>query len=297
MNKIRILLFCVLALALTISCSLGGLSDQQMQATSIALQATQVALEMKILELQQQQTAAAQPLPTAEPEAQAHAAIPGGNEVLFEGIHFYYDATMATSVEASIVPSTEDIVGVIPEHIEFVFGSYAWTGSMHTPTIYIYPVDAYRSANEYVNENIDGLKTLLDQRPAAPDTIPFLPMWNAGQMFNSNVEYLDFENGSGVRFLTQYGQAIYPINNNGLFYTFQGLTNDGAWYVAMVLPVANPLLSPDGNEPPGGDWETFDANFEAHLAEVKTLLQSQPNPNFTPNLNLLDDMVRSMRVK
>ena len=294
MKKTRIFLITMFVLTFTLACSLTDLipGDNQMEATAVALQATQTALDMKIMELQQQQTAAAQP----PAEAEAHAAPPDGSEVIYEGIRFVYAPSIASGVDPVSKPSMEDIAGMIPEHIEFIFNSYVWNGSMHTPTIYVYSVETYRSANEYSGEIIDDLKTLLQDRPAAPDTIPFLPMWNAGQMFRSNVEYLDFQNGSGVRFLTQYGQAIYPINNKDLFYTFQGLTNDGNWYVAAVLPVANPEL-PSSEEPPNGDWEAFSNNFEAHLIEMAILLEAQPDQAFSPNLSALDDLIHSLQVK
>lgn len=296
MKKTRIFLITMFVLTFTLACSLTDLipGDNQMEATAVALQATQVALDMKIMELQQQQTAAAQP----PAEAESHSVPPpDGNEVIYEGIRFVYAPSIASGVDPVSKPSMEDIVGVIPEHIEFIFNGYAWNGSMHTPTIYIYSVDAYRSANEYSGEIIDELNILLQNRPAAPDTIPFLPIWNAGQMFHSNVEYMDFQNGSGVRFLTQYGQAIYPVNNNGLFYTFQGITNDGNWYVAAVLPVANPELPPNGEEPLNGDWEAFSNNFEAHLNEMAILLESQPDQAFNPNISALDDLIHSLQVK
>jgi hypothetical protein len=294
MRKSRIVLVSMLALVLSLACGLSDLTgDSQMQATAVALQATQAALDMKILELQQQQTAVAQQ-PTAVLEVQA--AAPDGKEVDFEGIRFTYDPALASGVESSVLPPAEDMVGVVPEHVRFVFRDYAWNGSMHTPAIYIYPVDAYRTTNEYVNENIDRLIELLGQRPAEPGTIPFLPVWNAAQMIASNVEYMDFQNGSGVRYLSQYGQAIYPINNNGLFYTFQGITSDGAWYVAVVMPVAHPML-PSTDEPPGGDWEAFSDQFEAYLSETKALLETQSDVSFTPDLRLLDAMARSLQVK
>ena len=294
MRKLRVVLVSILALGLSMACGLSDLTgDNQMQATAVALQATQAALDMKLLELQQQQTAAVQQ-PTAELEAQA--AAPDGKEVAFEGIRFTYDPALASGVESSILPAAEDMLGVVPEHIRFVFRDYVWSGSMHTPAIYVFPADAYRTTNEYVNENIDRLTELLEQRPAETGTIPFLPVWNAGQMIASNVEYMDFQNGSGVRYLSQYGQAIYPINNNGLFYTFQGITSDGAWYVAVVMPVAHPLL-PSSDEPPGGDWEAFSDQFETYLKETRVLLESQSDASFTPDLRLLDALAVSLQVK
>ena len=44
-------------------------------------------------------------------------------------------------------------------------------------------------------------------------TLPFLPLFNSKQMMHSQVEYLDFKNGKGVRYLTQYAQGPLAINN------------------------------------------------------------------------------------
>ena len=55
MRKLRVVLVSILALGLSMACGLSDLTgDNQMQATAVALQATQAALDMKLLELQQQ---------------------------------------------------------------------------------------------------------------------------------------------------------------------------------------------------------------------------------------------------
>jgi hypothetical protein len=85
------------------------------------------------------------------------------------------------------------------------------------------------------------------------------------------VQYLDFKNGKGVRFLTWYSQGIMPVNNHELIYTYQGLTGDGTYYVAAVLPVNHPSLPADGkvtgNEPP-----EFTSNYTAYIASVVNTL-------------------------
>lgn len=297
MKKIRILLLALLVLVFSLSCSLTSLlpGGSNTEATAVALQATQVALEMKIIELQQQQTAIAQQ-PT-EAEAEAHSAPIEGNEIIFEGIRFVYPNAIASGVDPAIKAETEDMARVIPDHIEFTLNDYAWNGSMHTPTVYIYSTDTYRSVDEYAGESIDELNTLIHDRPAAPETIPFLPMWNAGQVFTADVKYMDFQNGSGVRFLTMYAQAIYPVNNNGLFYTYQGLTNDGKWYVSAVFPVAQASLPATGEDIPGGDWQAFGDNFQAHLDDMSNLLNTASDESFTPHLTELDALIHSIQVK
>jgi hypothetical protein len=135
-----------------------------------------------------------------------------------------------------------------------------------------------------------------------PENLPFLPTFNAGQVFHSNEQSLTFQNGTGIRFLTQYAQAPYPVNNESLFYTFQGLTNDGAYYVSAILPINAAFLSADGNPdtslPVDGapfDWENFE-NTTQHFELVKQKLNATDPNAFTPSLTNLDAMIQSMRI-
>jgi hypothetical protein len=135
-----------------------------------------------------------------------------------------------------------------------------------------------------------------------PENLPFLPTFNAAQVFHSNEQVQKFQNGTGIRFLTQYAQAPYPVNNNSLFYTFQGLTNDGAYYISAILPINAAFLSPDGNPntplPADGvpfDWNNFE-NIPAHFELVKQKLNATDPNAFTPSLTNLDTMIQSVRI-
>jgi hypothetical protein len=114
-----------------------------------------------------------------------------------------------------------------------------------------------------------------------------------GQAFIAKKKLLRFRNGRGVLFLTQYGQEKLPINNAGLVYTFQGLTDDNAWYVSAVFPVAAPGL-------PTSDIVTnskaFLASYDRYLTETVERLEKLPARNYTPSLTLLENVVRSIKV-
>ena len=125
--------------------------------------------------------------------------------------------------------------------------------------------------------------------------MPFLPMFNAAQVLNAQVEYLDFKNGRGVRFLTQYDQGPLPINSYELFYTFQGLTNDGQYYIAAILPVTHPDL-PSTSQVSQQDTSLYE-DFPAYLDQTTDWLNQQPASAFTPDLEKLDAMLQSMEIK
>lgn len=209
-------------------------------------------------------------------------------------------AGVAQDVTSEVIAAVDASAGgpyweLAPEHTVLTLSGYPVAGHMHTPRIYVYPVAELAATNEGAGKIAADLQALL-QTQQAGKYLPFLPLFNAAQVMHAQVQYLDFQGGKGVRFLTQFDQAPLPINNRALFYTFQGLTNDGAYYVAAVLPVNLASLPADEQvgeqELPG-----FIDDFPAYLAEVVSSLDQQPASAFTPDLAALDAMMRSIEVK
>jgi len=187
-----------------------------------------------------------------------------------------------------------------PQHLVLTLQGYPrQAGSYFEGEIYLYPVSRYIELYSGAEATIAALQALLASRPPLPigdprPDLPFLPPANAAQMLVTQAHYLDFGSGSGIRYLTQYGQAILPINNQALFYTYQGLSADGQTYISAILPVAHPLLPADGNTPPGGNWDAFYNQYETYLQETAQALDIQPPEAFIPNLTLLDAMMASL---
>ena len=102
---------------------------------------------------------------------------------------------------------------------------------------------------------------------------------------------------AGVRFLTQYGQAASPVNNYELFYAFQGLTHDGRHVVPAILPASNPMLRADGSAIPGDDYNAFSDNFQDYVNDIEGQLSAQAASSLRPDLSLLDEMIKSLRVE
>jgi hypothetical protein len=94
---------------------------------------------------------------------------------------------------------------------------------------------------------------------------------------------------------THYAQAYVPVNNHELFYTFQGLTDDGSAYVAAILPVSHPAL-PSNQMAYEGNLDTLAQNFDTYIADIEEQFNVQDAPSFTPNLSLLDAMIQSLEV-
>jgi hypothetical protein len=136
------------------------------------------------------------------------------------------------------------------------------------------------------------------------DQLPSIPFFNAKQVFASNIEIVSFQNGSGVRFLTEYVQYATPVNNHELFYHFQGVTRDGIYYIVAVFPIAAPALAETDNPgaaiPPGGieyrDMSDPNADFPSYYATITDLLNATSNEAFSPSIDQLDLLIQSMHV-
>src|SRR5215207_6403721 len=209
----------------------------------------------------------------------------------YQGVHFEYDSTLAESVwpeTAQAEEGTPDTPGwlVWPEHVRITFASarepasprIGSMGPFTHPQIMVFPTNKYGPMSDFAQEEIEKLEALLEARPpASQDTLPLLPLINAAQVLHSQTKYLDFQSGSGVRFLTQYGQDIYPIVNQHLFYTFQGLTQDGAYYVAAAFPIDAAGI-PD--EPDISDWDAFSAGYQEYLTATVSQLDALASDEF-----------------
>lgn len=237
---------------------------------------------------------ATEPAPTVEPTAALPAALPA---VDFEGVRFSYDPALASNIQAEVIeeePGTVDgpYWERLPRHVRFEFEGYPRQGeTFHQAEVLIYPVEDYARLSEGAGPVIEELKQALKDRPSEFDNgLPFLPQWNAAQMFHAQLRYLD----SGLRYVTQYGQDISPITNERVFYTYQGLAGNGKYYVVAIFPISSAVL-PDSGEV--DDYQAFADRYQQFMKETRDALNAEPAENFAPDLELLDALVESITVE
>jgi hypothetical protein len=132
--------------------------------------------------------------------------------------------------------------------------------------------------------------------------MPFLPMWEACQAFVAHVRYVNFKNGRGVFFLTQWNTETSQVVNAGLEYVFQGITNDGRYWIYAEFSVSAPSLL-NGDEPEVRAWDTENyllphnsEKYQEYLRPVVAKLEATPDNEFRPNLRLLEQLIESLRI-
>jgi len=206
-----------------------------------------------------------------------------------------------------IPPSGTDVPGweVTPGHEELEFNGYVLQNRFHEPKIFIYPAQGFAALNDGAAENIRRLQIIL-ANPAVyleNDLLPFIPFFNAGAVFTAQTQVIEFQNGVGVRMLTQYAQSYANVNNHEMFYHFQGLTSDGAYYVIAILPASAPFLAENWDTPvpangiPFPGYDNSNADFEGYYEQVVAKLNSTQPDVFTPSLSALDGLIQSLLIK
>jgi hypothetical protein len=233
----------------------------------------------------------------------ASPTLPEANVTCNE-LSFYLDPALGSGGACTTVPenATSDIpmyyVFIYPGHTELTIENYPLTGTQFPPQIWIYPVDRFSELlPEHIPSHVSDLQNLIANGAGDSAVLPFLPVIPQTQSFHIFETGLSFNGGQGLRFITEYSESPTPINSKCVIYTFQGLTTDGRYWVAVTLPIGNSIL-PATNDmlPEGYTDESLIQGYAAYVREVKAALEAQPLDSFFPAIDSLDNLVRSISV-
>ncbi len=158
-------------------------------------------------------------------------------------------------------------------------------------------VTDFAKSYPYLSEAAAKLRKILTKRPARftfDKELVDIPYNNATGTIESKVQYLNFKTGKGVLFLTQYSQELEanPINNEELTCNFQGLTNDGKYYVAARFALTHPSL------PRGIDFTDHIKrdNKRLYLKKQERELDGLTEESFEPSLRALKSLIASISI-
>ena len=216
-----------------------------------------------------------------------------------DGIELYYDPQLILDVdpftESIPASSGDEMYGMAhPTYVHFDL-------SMEQAQIYIAPVQEYETAADFAPGIIADLHRLNDSIDNFSDCVPELPLNDFflvcdHQQFNSNLAKVDFQNGTGIRFVSVYGvQDMAPVENERLVYVFQGFTNDGKYYLKAVVRLSHSQL-PQTSEIPADVYAAADASIVEQYFDGFEQMLNQNEADFSPALDWIDTFLGSLRV-
>lgn len=165
---------------------------------------------------------------------------------------------------------------VSPQHVRVSLDGYPAEETAFEPHLRVYEineVEAVRSNIEQILLEYQQIMAALPDVQGEWDTLIFVPLIEANQQFYAKPKRVAFQDGTGYRFLTQYGGDDEPVTADKLFYAYHGLTEDDNFLVTAFLPVSHPDLG-----------EGADAEMVAN---------AEPG-SFTPEIERLDSIIQSI---
>lgn len=285
--------------------------ESQISALSTTLES------LKTLSVSTEKSLATAPLPTVEtplpavtatlelePPAEAGNKDTYTGETIFiegEGIQFELPLEIAANATIGSEGVTGEQYGeyfTLPSKRMVEFEDYVIQDHTIPARIHIYPVEEYRKIMpEWTNGQMDALQALLDD--TYPDLrvqnqLPFLPYANAGPVFHALEERISNQTHSGIRYLTQYTQSYAGIANGQVFYTYQGFSADGRYYISAWLPIDSSILEGKNEILNLNQFDQMPEDYYKFRAKEVASFILQDGGVITPNLEALDALIRSL---
>jgi hypothetical protein len=229
------------------------------------------------------------------------------NSITYNGFSFSFDPALASSV--TITPYPGDPIdlqapgGPEVRHTEFILYH-----DLPVPSAFEAPaaIRVYRTADfagyEYPAQRLDQLQQLLAGRPDLgqymvvsgnmnENTLPFMPVLPAAQAIRARAHYVDTGAVRGIGYVTTYRQSVMPFVSGEFFYTFQGLSTDGAYYISAMFRVTAPFFPAEIG--PDFDMDAFMAALPDYFAQSIAQLNQAAPTDFSPSLDALDAVIQS----
>ncbi len=230
----------------------------------------------------------------------------GINIITFNNFGFSFDSSLATNVNVTQfpgdAPDLEQPGGPEVAHTQFVLYSQPPAPeSMFDASV---AIRVYRIADfagyEFPAQQLQQLQALISNRPdlaqfmvvSADNTSEnALPLMPAAQVIRARAQYVQTPSLLGVSYVTVFRQDVSPFTGGEFLYTFQGMSNDGAYYVSAIARLSTNLFPAE--IPSDFDMDQFNATFNDYLNQSVATLNNAAPEDFTPSLTALEALVQT----
>lgn len=243
----------------------------------------------------------------------------------FKGVSFQNKIPLVSEITASEEPAVpledENDKADYVQSRRILFklnGEYAskHKESFYQPKIIVYPIAEYRQASaksktlvESIDKSTKKLQEIITARTAKREDISRITSIDASPEILAQFKQISFNNGKGVLYVTQYNvDWATIINNQQLSYIFQGISEDGKYYVQAAFPITLKELPDSLYDNKFRDYEMpqvyftekrrpeLYAAYRKYLASVETLLDNSKTNEFNPDLSKIEETLSSLEI-
>lgn len=172
-----------------------------------------------------------------------------------------------------------------PQHARVLFTAYAGDAT----TILAEGIRVFRAADIDALEAgvIENLAATLEGHEDHRSDFPRLA--GAGSTIDDQFVLLDFQNGTGFRFLNSKSFDASSLRSTQTTFLYQGMTNDGKYFVSVVFGVDAPFLADLVDAPLSTPEE-----FETYYQIVRERINNAQANDFIPSLDMIDSLIKSI---
>jgi hypothetical protein len=234
-----------------------------------------------------------------------------GNIYANDFISLMIPPELAIDVTFEIEPEVEGMGGLIPIRQWLTFEQGDDKPRFPRYRLTVAPVADFRE-NEMRHgiEAIDELQALLETIPEfnapilesvtpgkSPEPLSFPDdpfILGTKRILIALPHYVEMENGRGIAFITMYGQDIFPVTNESLFYNFIGLTDNERYLISFEYPIRSDMLT-DSMQGfvSAPDW---DENYPAYIQQETVSLNTMSSGDWQPTIDELDTIINSIYI-
>ena len=243
------------------------------------------------------QPASTQSAPTQAPQPAAGIPVSFQNVRLVIPNDLGAGANTVKNDDVEMPPFVNPSFGPMPQHIVITINGYPLAREAR---IAIFKASEYAGYADSTKITISELQSLNFQ--AGGKVPPDL-----GSTFTAQAGSVAIQNGHGLRYITEIMEAFVPISNDQIYYYYQGMTSDGAYFVMAVFPVSASFLAPTDRAdavipsngiqfPPFSNPNATNNDINAYYDAVTQKMNAAAPNDFTPSITTLDALVQSITV-
>ena len=237
-----------------------------------------------------QPTASATPLPDQT----------GAASLTQDGITLFFDPNLILDITGDTQPAVTEPGPFLEAHPDYVTFSFI----LDSGALSVVRVQDYAALSESAEGELQRLREMIAARPLqVEECIPQPPLSAfyttcSHQQFDANIAYLEFQNGSGVRFVTVYAiQDAVPVSNEHLAYVFQGFTEDERYYVSAGFHITHMDLEEFVAEIPDKVYaDTSGEALRQYFEDYEAILNASEG-RYQPLLSRFDEILGSLRIE
>jgi hypothetical protein len=217
------------------------------------------------------------------------------------------DVSSAKVYYLAVPPARPDTIE--RERLYSAYSEYQFTGSLEVYEFNVIDIETPDSRYYLGSDYVTALKRMLDNGQILQTALdPFLgsAYYGAPTAFLADTKIIEFKGGKGVRYL--FGSTNAAPASNPFIYYFQGISDDGRYYIYASFGVNSEYLITfdimpgleKGFGPFAGytsdDFEAALKSYEIYHDRIERLLEANLLILY-PDLDLLDAMLSSMEIK